>query len=151
MEVDDLSPDDPGVFDVVLFLGVLYHLRDPMRALERVASVTGELLVLETLVDLTLTRRPVAAFYPGDSMDGDATNWWGPNIAAVKGMLREVGFPRVDVIAPRSHAWRAAHLGRNVANIAHSRVARGRNPLGWNYLTTDRLIVHARRSPFRSR
>jgi len=41
-----------GSFDVVLFLGVLYHLRHPLLALERVAAVTGELLILETEVDL---------------------------------------------------------------------------------------------------
>jgi SAM-dependent methyltransferase len=53
MDVDvlDLSPQGVGVFDVTLFLGVLYHLRHPMLALEKVAAVTRELLILETAVD----------------------------------------------------------------------------------------------------
>ena len=40
IDVMDLSPERVGTFDVVLFLGVLYHLRHPFLALERVASVT---------------------------------------------------------------------------------------------------------------
>ena len=101
VEVDvlDLAPEKVGgTFDVVLFLGVLYHLRDPMPALERVASVTGKRLVLETHVDLLGKRRPAAAFYPGTELYGDATNWWGPNLPALLGMLREVGFDELSVV-----------------------------------------------------
>jgi tRNA (mo5U34)-methyltransferase len=91
VEVLDISPETVGQFDVVLFLGVLYHMRHPLLSLERVASVTKERVVLETLVDMTFMRSPVAAFYPWDML-GDASNWWGPNRAAVLGMLRSVGF-----------------------------------------------------------
>jgi tRNA (mo5U34)-methyltransferase len=45
IDVLELSPDTVGEFDVVLFLGVLYHLRHPLLALERVASVTKRHLV----------------------------------------------------------------------------------------------------------
>ena len=45
IDVMDLSPERVGTFDVVLFLGVLYHLRHPLLALERIASVTRELLI----------------------------------------------------------------------------------------------------------
>jgi tRNA (mo5U34)-methyltransferase len=93
IEVLDLSPETVGQFDVVFFLGVLYHMRHPLLALERVASVTKELLVMETLVDLTFLRTPAAAFYPW-AMCADDSNWWGPNRAAVLGMLRSVGFER---------------------------------------------------------
>jgi tRNA (mo5U34)-methyltransferase len=96
MEIDvlDISPETVGHFDVVLFLGVLYHMRHPLLALERMASVTRQLLVLETLVDMTFLRTPAAAFYPW-RLHGDETNWWGPNRAAVLGMLSSVGFDRV--------------------------------------------------------
>jgi tRNA (mo5U34)-methyltransferase len=94
VEVLDISPETVGQFDVVLFLGVLYHMRHPLLALERVASVTKELLVVETLVDMTFLRTPAAAFYPW-KLHGDETNWWGPNRAAVLGMLHSVGFERV--------------------------------------------------------
>src|SRR5581483_10238018 len=48
IDVLELSPENVGTFDVVFFLGVLYHMRHPMLALEHVASVTKELLILET-------------------------------------------------------------------------------------------------------
>jgi tRNA (mo5U34)-methyltransferase len=98
--VPDLSPQAVGVFDVVLFLGVFYHMRHPFLALERVAAATGELLILDTHVDLLWRRHPVMAFYPGEELAGDPTNWWGPNPAAVQSMLRSVGFAKVAVFKP---------------------------------------------------
>lgn len=104
----DLSPETVGVFDLVLFLGVLYHLPHPLLALERVASVTGKQLILETGVDMTWFKKPLLAFYPGAEAAGDPTNWWGPNPAAVKAMLHTVGFRTVKVhsklAAPRALA-----------------------------------------------
>jgi tRNA (mo5U34)-methyltransferase len=109
VDVMDLSQERVGCFDVVFFLGVLYHLPNPLLALERVASVTRDLLVMETVVDMIGFGRPAAAFYPDRELNNDPTNWWGPNHAAVAGMLRHVGFTRVDVITPvRSAAFRAA-------------------------------------------
>lgn len=98
IDVMDLSPEAVGVFDVVLFLGVLYHLKDPMTALERVFSVTGDRLIMSTLVDITWRRRPAMAFYPGTEANRDPTNWWGPNPAAVVAMLRAAGFSRVRIV-----------------------------------------------------
>jgi tRNA (mo5U34)-methyltransferase len=97
-EVLDLSPESVGVFDVVFFLGVLYHMRHPLLALERVASVTKELLILETQVDLSEQARPAMAFYPTNELNNDYTNWWGPNPAAVTAMLRDVGFSEVETV-----------------------------------------------------
>ena len=137
MDVDvmDLSPERVGIFDVVLFLGVLYHLKDPLRALERIASVTRGLLILETVVDMVGVSRPAAAFYPDRELNDDPTNWWGPNHAAVAGMLRSVGFARVDVITPpRSAAFRAARA------LKH-RVT-GRNALAAAF-RQDRAVFHA--------
>jgi tRNA (mo5U34)-methyltransferase len=145
LEVLDISPETVGEFDVVFFLGVLYHMRDPMAALEAVASVTKELLVLETLADLTFTRRPAAAFYPGSYIGGDHSNWWGPNAAALVGMVKEFGFKDVRIInkpSPLEHLYTTA---RNLAIVAQSRVSKtmADQPLG--YATTQRLIVQARR------
>jgi tRNA (mo5U34)-methyltransferase len=95
-EIDVLehSPGTVGIFDLVPFLGVLYHLRDPLLALERIASVTRELLILDTHVDLLGVRRPAMAFYPGREVASDPTNWWGPNPRAPEAMLRECSFDR---------------------------------------------------------
>jgi len=48
IDVLELSSEAVGPFDIVLFLGVLYHMRHPLLALERVASVTRERLILDT-------------------------------------------------------------------------------------------------------
>ncbi len=95
VEVLDISPETVGEFDVVFFLGVLYHMRHPLLSLERVASVARELVVVETLADMGYVRAPAAAFYPWDLLH-DQTNWWGPNKAAVAGMLQAAGCQRVD-------------------------------------------------------
>jgi len=85
-----------GTFDCVLFLGVLYHMRHPLYVLDRVASVTRKMLIMETHLDMLDVNRPAAAFYPGSELGNDPTNWWGPNIPAVIGMLRTAGFQRIE-------------------------------------------------------
>jgi tRNA (mo5U34)-methyltransferase len=137
VDVMDLTPERVGVFDVVLFLGVLYHLRHPLLALERLAAVTRELLILETVVDLVGLRRPAMAFYPRRELNRDPTNWWGPNPAAVVAMLATTGFSRVRTVTPVPgspfRALRAAyhHL-------------RGKNRFGLAF-RQDRAVFHAER------
>lgn len=101
MEVDvlDLSPEVVGGFDLVLFLGVLYHMRHPLLALERVAAVCEGQLIVETHVDMLDVRRPAMAFYPGTELNNDPTNWCGPNPAMVHALLRTAGFRRVETFA----------------------------------------------------
>jgi tRNA (mo5U34)-methyltransferase len=96
-------------FDVVLFLGVLYHLRYPLLALDIVAERARETLVLQTLTmpgeeiaeppdDLRLSERE-AMLQPGwpkmafieRRLEDDPTNWWAPNRACVEAMLRSAG------------------------------------------------------------
>jgi tRNA (mo5U34)-methyltransferase len=91
IDVFDISPETVGTFDIVLFLGVLYHLRDPFRGLAHAASVTRELLIIETHVDLLDVERPAMAIYPGEELAGDETNWSGPNVPALTGMLGSMG------------------------------------------------------------
>ena len=122
MEVLDLAPEKIGTFDVVLFFGVLYHMRHPLLALERVASVTGSHLILETKVDLLSLKTPAMAFYVGDELNQDPTNWWAPNIPGLCDMLRAVGFRRFEVVAqpgPRWNRWfRALASGKSPAREA---------------------------------
>jgi tRNA (mo5U34)-methyltransferase len=113
LDVMELDPGKIGVFDLVLFLGVLYHLRHPLLALERVFSVTGKQLILETQVDMLECSRAVMAFYPNAELDGDPAIWWGPNRTAVEAMLTVVGFKEVKLISHDEkisrmvfHAWR---------------------------------------------
>ena len=113
--VYDLAPAQLGTFDVVFFLGLLYHLRDPLLALDRIRAVQnpGGLLFIETQLttDSELRRSPVPLwqFFPGASLAGDATNRWGPNLpglaAAVEGCEYTVlGYEGVDraILAARA-------------------------------------------------
>jgi tRNA (mo5U34)-methyltransferase len=138
IDVMDLCPARVGTFDVVLFLGVLYHLRHPLLALERVASVTRDLLIVETVVDLVGFSRPAMAFYPGHELKGDPTNWWGPNVPAVQGMLASVGFERTRVVSPqRSALYRAARAVFHGLKGEHATA---------DY-RQDRAVLHARKMP----
>lgn len=101
VETRELDPPDldrvdlGGAFDVVLFFGVFYHLLDPIRAVMALRRHARQVLVLETVHDALSSERPAMIFYPGAELDGDPTNWWGPNPAAVHGLLRQAGFARV--------------------------------------------------------
>ncbi len=74
LEVLDLSPNNVGRFDLVLFLGVLYHIKHPLLALERVASVSRSHLILWTQVDLADLDRPAMAYCPEKELNDDPTN-----------------------------------------------------------------------------
>jgi hypothetical protein len=150
----DIAPDRVGTWDVVLFMGVLYHLKNPLEALERMASVTRELLIVETVVDLRAgDERPMLTFYPGAELDGDPTSWFGPNVSAVTAMLRLVGFDRVDLVhlqpvkaPPVERLWRRA-LGRirtGAGSAGQMSVPPVNGKVRWRDL--GRAAFHARRA-----
>jgi tRNA (mo5U34)-methyltransferase len=137
IDVMDLTPDRIGTFDLVLFLGVLYHLRHPFLALERVASVTGDRLILETVVDMVGFDRAAMAFYPGRELNNDPTNWWGPNVPAVCGMLESLGFEQVSTVTRQPGAvYRAARA------VYHRLQGKNRFQLAFRQ---ERAVFHARR------
>ena len=119
--VYNLDPAEHGSFDVVLFLGVLYHLRKPLAALDALRSVTKEggrlflatLLIDEyvllpdgattTLAELNprLAEIPLWQAYPRDSLNGDFTNCVAPNRRALEVALEEAQF-RVEEVRVES-------------------------------------------------
>ena len=103
IDVPAIAPETVGTFDIVLFLGVLYHVKDPLRCLEQVASVTREMLILETETALDVLPWPVMRFYEGTELNNDATNFWAPNRRCLEAMLREVGFRRVEIALHPTH------------------------------------------------
>jgi tRNA (mo5U34)-methyltransferase len=94
-EHDDL--DQFGKWDVVLFLGVLYHLRNPFDALTRLRSITGELAIIETHAHTFSDDAPLWRFYPGAELNNDPSNWWVPNMAGLQATLAAAEFGTVDV------------------------------------------------------
>jgi tRNA (mo5U34)-methyltransferase len=115
IEFKQLSTYDVGAlqerFDLVLFLGVLYHLRHPLLALDLIHEhVAGDLLVMQSMqrgsdevapveadYDFNETAHFDAAGYPKlhfieREYAHDCTNWWAPNRACMEAMLRAAGF-----------------------------------------------------------
>ncbi|MFP5318296.1 MAG: class I SAM-dependent methyltransferase [Acidimicrobiia bacterium] len=90
--------DRLGTFDVVLFLGVLYHVRHPLLALERLARITRQLLVIETEAVAVpgFEHHGFCEFFESNELNGDVSNWWAPNRRAVVGMCRAAGFGHVE-------------------------------------------------------
>jgi tRNA (mo5U34)-methyltransferase len=95
LDIQAASAAAIGHWQVVLFLGVFYHLFNPIAALRCLSEITDEVLVLETHLELQDLTKPAMAFYPGSELNGDPTNWWAPNRAAVEALLKTVGFPKV--------------------------------------------------------
>ena len=98
-EAMDLVP--LGQFDVVLFLGVLYHLEDPLGGLRRVRSLVapGGICLLETHAILTdEPDRALWELYPGKELGEDPTNWWGPSMAGLIAGCRAAGFTDVEIL-----------------------------------------------------
>jgi tRNA (mo5U34)-methyltransferase len=141
--VEDLSPETLGrTFDLVLFLGVLYHAPDPLGYLRRVRSVTSGMAIVETVVDLLDVPVPALAYYPGASLNGDASNHFGPNPKAVEGLLLDAGFSRVESFAPwqseRMWAVQAPTAGRpNLGLATRARRKLRRSP------RSGRMVFHA--------
>lgn len=98
-------------FDLVIFMGVLYHLRHPLLALDIIhEQVAGDLLLFQSMQRGSAATDPVAEdydFFDQDHFDspgypkmhfiehrysGDPTNWWAPNAACSAAMLRSAGF-----------------------------------------------------------
>ena len=104
-------------FDLVLFMGVLYHLRHPLLALDLVHEhVAGDLLLFQSMLRGSPAAAPVEADYPitdtapferpdfprmhfiERNYAGDPTNWWVPNRACAEAMLRSAGFAILDQV-----------------------------------------------------
>lgn len=109
MSVYELSRKTLGAFDIVLFLGVLYHLRHPLLGLERVCEVTRDFAVIESHVidDFLTAPRPVMEFYEFEEMGGQYDNWWGPSCECLVQMIRAARFARVEPL-PRKLTRAAA-------------------------------------------
>lgn len=98
-------------FDVVIFMGVFYHLRHPLLALDLLRHhVTKDWLVFQSMQRGSRTVPAIADDYPFSetaifdkpgfpkmhfveaSYSGDCTNWWIPNQACAEAVLRSSGF-----------------------------------------------------------
>ncbi len=108
--VYELAPEQIGRFDLILFLGVIYHLRHPLLALDvlhRLAEPDTLLFVESQAIDQALVgpdsqmfalgdpTYALMQFYPRGELLGDVTNWWAPTLVCLQQMV-ETAFFRVQ-------------------------------------------------------
>jgi tRNA (mo5U34)-methyltransferase len=104
MSVYDVTEASLGRFDVIFLFGTLYHLRHPLLALDRLASVCdGEIFVECAILDDYSPYRGglgqgypdgqmVMEFYPDDLYGRNASNWWVPTLQCLLRMVESAGF-----------------------------------------------------------
>lgn len=85
-------------YDIVFHLGVLYHCENPLLTLRKLASVTKEMLIIETLgLFIPGNEKPLWEFYRDDRVNNDLTTWWAPTEAGLIDMLLAAGFKNAEV------------------------------------------------------
>ena len=110
LDVFDLTPESIGRFDIVLFMGVLYHLKHPLLALERVCALSTDLACVDSFILRQQHRpgddleRPVMEFYEGSQMGGQTDNWVGPSLSCLLAFCRTAGFARVELQSVIEHS-----------------------------------------------
>jgi len=149
-----LDPSDLGTFDVIMCLGVIYHLRHILMGLDRVRGLLkngGELFVETASIDNHVLQNngkfgrladaapkahsaPLLQLYPNAELGGDATNVFAPNLAGLEGLLIASEF---EVIASQ-----AAPTGFPSRAIAHARAVN--NPKIANYRDRDEAVLSSR-------
>jgi len=129
MNVYELDPARIGQFDVVLFLGVLYHLKHPLLALERVCSVTKTFAAFESfaltdrfLPGMQVERYPLLQFFERDDFGGQFDNWFAATPKCLLGMCRTAGFARAELIEVHDY-------GAAVACYRHWHVRQASRPV----------------------
>jgi tRNA (mo5U34)-methyltransferase len=95
LDVEELTPQSVGLFDYVLFFGVLYHLRNPLLGLEKICALTRDTAFVETFVTDDGAAPCVMEFYETNELGGQIDNWFGPSVVCAEALCRAAGFARV--------------------------------------------------------
>jgi len=108
--VFDLDPAVHGTFDIVLFLGVFYHLRHQLLSLEKIRRVcTGSMFLETQVLDQEFVQKdgrrvPLSSlhpdlensmllqFYPGGELNNDVSNWFSTTTRCLEAMVDTSGF-----------------------------------------------------------
>ena len=112
-EMDTYDVESLGTFDYVVFVGVLYHLKHPLYALEKIANICRDTLFFQSVVrgpsgdfepkpDYPLSEAGIfdlpeypKLYFVEKSFNGDVSNWWFANQSCLKAMLRTAGFREI--------------------------------------------------------
>src|SRR5437868_5275816 len=136
-DVDSIA----GQFDYVFFMGVFYHLRYPLFALDKVIKKVGEMLIFQSMIrgsmavpelapDYHFWNRSIFAnpdfpcmFFIEKSYAGDYTNWWIPNRGAAEGMLRSSGLEITGCPEPETWICKPAAVKKDGKFILEAELA----------------------------
>ena len=139
MNAEDVKPESVGMFEISFFLGLLYHVENPMLCLRRAASVTKDLCILETQVIDEVTgatewgHKTWIHPYQGvlalidETLDFEAANHemgatplaTCPDRRGLVTMLKHAGFPRVEFVTPPEGAYEQLARGKRVVCAAY--------------------------------
>ncbi len=104
INVLDLTPEEHGRYDIVLALGLLYHVSDPYLALSNCAALSQKRLLIESYcIDTTdspdVGGEPIMRFIADPArfagyghVNNDRTNFWGFSSTCLRQMVEDVGF-----------------------------------------------------------
>ena len=101
IEVMDLAKAQPKQFDLVLCLGIMYHMKDPFGMCKVMYDITAEggMCIIETHMDcMNIRDKAVMAFYSDKQCNNDPGTWCGPNPKCVAEMLKAAGFKEVKMV-----------------------------------------------------
>ncbi|WP_322885519.1 methyltransferase domain-containing protein [Sinorhizobium medicae] len=140
LDLLDLDPSTHGKFDLVLCLGILYHLENPVLSMKRISAVTGDVLVVDTtlmkvpIINPVLDRWPLWHMRRVSGTTSDATNistsrWrpdefcqFSPNSPAVRNLLEYCGFTEIARLkAKAKNLEKRYYSGRRATFIAQRR------------------------------
>jgi tRNA (mo5U34)-methyltransferase len=130
----NMLPSEVGQFDVALFLGILYHMEEPLTAVRRAASFLnpGGFFAIETeAMDIAcLPQISILEFFPTNELNSDASNWWAPNIEGLKGLMMASGLVDCQI---HQGAPRRSRLAKVQARLSHKQtrfraIASARSP-----------------------
>jgi tRNA (mo5U34)-methyltransferase len=119
MSVYDIAEEKLGKFDIVFFFGVLYQLRYPLLALDKLSAVCKHSLFVESAIldDYSPYRggfekgyqaQMVMEFYPNREYNSNGKNWWVPSMLVLANMVYAAGFSDVDF-------WKLADKPQDIA------------------------------------
>lgn len=97
LDVEELTQESVGLFDYVLFFGVLYHLRNPLLGLEKICAITKDTAFVESFVIDDGSAPPTMEFYETNELGGQIDNWFGPSVQCAAALCRAAGFARVKL------------------------------------------------------
>ena len=100
-------------FEVVVFAGIMYHLKNPLQVIEDLGRLSSDAILLETEfapddphnrimanqgrpVQMTPMRTGFMKFIERRELNDDPSNWWIPDLECINGMLRTAGFVHIS-------------------------------------------------------